>query len=604
MNVEGLGEAGPTMWRNRESFLDDGLISNRVRPEIARSWVRSRQSGVAATGDPSTRHTEFDPGSRLLRLAAPILDRLAHEVANADMVVILTDPTGLVLDRRAGTAALRRGLDRVLLAPGYLYSEDTVGTNGIGTAAEMRDVAWVVGSEHYAEWLRWLSCAGAPIRNPITGRVEGVVDLTCRLQDTSALMVPFIKEGAREIERRLYEDASQNDRDLLDRFVAVARRSTRPVVALNPHTVIANAAAARLLEPADHALLWNHGAMAIEGGTATGRSFRLAQGSLAAVRCVDFVQGDPQHGVVLEIDLDRAHERPPSAQRRQGRPGRRPPDALPGRSLAWRQAWTGVIDHAALRLPLLLAGEPGSGKLALARAAHDDVGDGGAFTVVDAIMARVDGDTQWLGQVRARLAEPLGTLVIRHIDALDLSTAHALGAILEAGGAKAQPWVIATQSVLGDAACVVDVSLADQFPADIRVPPLRERPEDLSDIVPALIRRHAGDPGPHPAAELMQALMRADWPGNARQLESVIQGMVARRPHGELTLRDLPAAYQRVPWRRLSPMERIERAAILHALEQTGGHKVRAAAALGIGRATLYRKLKELGIPDPRETFA
>jgi transcriptional regulator of acetoin/glycerol metabolism len=80
--------------------------------------------------------------------------------------------------------------------------------------------------------------------------------------------------------------------------------------------------------------------------------------------------------------------------------------------------------------------------------------------------------------------------------------------------------------------------------------------------------------------------------------------MVAHRPHGELSLRDLPAAYQRVPWRRLSPMERIERAAILHALEQTGGHKVRAAALLGIGRATLYRKLKELGIADPRETFA
>jgi transcriptional regulator of acetoin/glycerol metabolism len=558
---------------------------------------------VPAAGDPATRHTEFDPGNRLLRLAAPILDRLADEVANADMVVILTDPSGLVLDRRAGTAALRRGLDRVLLAPGYLYSEDTVGTNGIGTAAEMRDVAWVVGSEHYAEWLRWLSCAGAPIRNPITGRVEGVIDLTCRLQDTSPLMVPFIKEGARDIERRLYEDASQHDRELLDRFVAVARRSTRPVVALNPHTVIANAAAARLLEPSDHAMLWNHGAMAIEAGIVAGRAFRLAQGSLAAVRCVDFVQGNPEHGVVLEIDIERPQGQP-SSQRREGRPGRRPPDALPGRSLAWRQAWTAVIDHAALRLSLMLTGEPGTGKLALARAAHDDVGDHGPFTVLDAIMARVDGDTHWLGQVRARLGDPLGTLVLRHVDALDASTAHALGGVLEAVSGQPAPWVVATLSVATAGEPGTDVSLADQFPADIRVPPLRERPEDLSDIVPALIVRHAGDPGPHGSAELMQALMRADWPGNVRQLESVIQGMVAHRPHGELSLRDLPAAYQRVPWRRLSPMERIERAAILHALEQTGGHKVRAAALLGIGRATLYRKLKELGIADPRETFA
>ncbi|HEV7465093.1 MAG TPA: hypothetical protein VGP96_02255, partial [Candidatus Dormibacteraeota bacterium] len=138
MDVEGLGEVGPTMWRSRERFLDEGLVSDAVRPEIARSWVRSKQSGVIAVGDPATRHAEFDPGSRLLRLAAPILDRLADDVANADMVVILTDPSGLVLDRRAGTAALRRGLDRVLLAPGYLYSEETVGTNGIGTAAELR----------------------------------------------------------------------------------------------------------------------------------------------------------------------------------------------------------------------------------------------------------------------------------------------------------------------------------------------------------------------------------------------------------------------------------------------------------------------------------
>jgi transcriptional regulator of acetoin/glycerol metabolism len=603
MDVEGLGEVGPTMWRSRERFLDEGLVSDAVRPEIARSWVRSKQSGVIAAGDPATRHAEFDPGSRLLRLAAPILDRLADEVANADMVVILTDPSGLVLDRRAGTAALRRGLDRVLLAPGYLYSEETVGTNGIGTAAELRDVAWVVGSEHYAEWLRWLSCAGAPIRNPITGRVEGVIDLTCRLQDTTALMVPFIKEGARDIERRLYEDASQCDRDLLDRFVAVARRSSRPVVALNAQTVIANAAAARLLEPADHALLWNHGARAIETGSSAARAFRLAEGSLAAVRCIDFAQGDPEHGVVLEIDLERPQVSP-SRARADSRPGRRLPASLPGRSLAWRQAWTAVIDHAALRVSLLLTGEPGTGKLAMARAAHDEVGDGGPFTVADAFMARVDGETTWLGQVRARLAEPGGTLLLRHVEALDARTANALGAVLEAVVGRAAPWVVATLSQATDGESGTDVSLADQFPADIRVPPLSERPEDLSDIVPALILRHAGEPGAHAAAELMQALMRADWPGNVRQLESVIQGMVARRSHGELTLRDLPPAYQRVPWRRLSPMERIERAAILHALEQTGGHKVRAAALLGIGRATLYRKLKELGIADPRETFA
>src|SRR5437588_8042282 len=132
VNVKGLGQAGPPMWKSRERFLDDGIVSERVRPEIALSWVRSRQSGVPAIGDPATRHADFDPHTRLMRLATPILDRLAAEVANADMVVILTDPHGLVLDRRAGTAALRRGPDRVLLAPRDLYAEDSVVTTRAG----------------------------------------------------------------------------------------------------------------------------------------------------------------------------------------------------------------------------------------------------------------------------------------------------------------------------------------------------------------------------------------------------------------------------------------------------------------------------------------
>jgi transcriptional regulator of acetoin/glycerol metabolism len=81
-----------------------------------------------------------------------------------------------------------------------------------------------------------------------------------------------------------------------------------------------------------------------------------------------------------------------------------------------------------------------------------------------------------------------------------------------------------------------------------------------------------------------------------RQLESVIQGIVARRPRGVIVLQDLPAEYRSPPWRRLTRLERAEREAILEVLVQTGGNKVRAAALLGISRATLYRRLKQLSI--------
>jgi signal transduction histidine kinase len=190
----------------RERFLGEGEVSSGVRGQIRRSWLRSRQNAVRADGDPASSYVEFDPEARLLRIARPVLARLAEQVRDVEMAVILTDPRGLVLDRHASRSLLRK-LDRVLLAPGHLYSEEAVGTNGIGTAAEDRGSAWVVGREHYAEWLHDLSCAGAVIRDPITGRIEGVLDLTCRVEDTSPLMLPFINHAAHDIEERLYDDA-------------------------------------------------------------------------------------------------------------------------------------------------------------------------------------------------------------------------------------------------------------------------------------------------------------------------------------------------------------------------------------------------------------
>jgi sigma-54 dependent transcriptional regulator, acetoin dehydrogenase operon transcriptional activator AcoR len=588
------------LWRSRERFKSEGALREGIRPEIARSWVRSRQSGVPADGDPVTGEAAFDPDARLLRVARPILDRLADEIERADMSVILTDARGLVLDRRAGSPSLLRGLDRVLLAPGHFYSEETVGTNGIGTAAEDRSPAWIVGSEHYAEWLRWLSCAGAPIRSPITGRIEGILDLTCRLKDTSPLMVAFVKEGVREIERRLYEDSSEDDRELLEHFVATARRTRRPVVALNSRTVITNAAAARLLVPADHALLWSHASQATAAGHGAESQFRLSEGSLAGVRWVALEPGDPARGAVLEIDLRQSDSHLPRSRAVAETVRAR----LPGRSVAWQQLISAVTDLGGKRVPVLVSGEPGVGKLTVAHAIHRQAREPGSFTVLDADLARVDGARAWLEGVRSQLLDRTGSLVLRHLEALDGAAAQALSALVTQERTGSVSRVMATISRPRHGFEGASSALLDALPAVVHVPPLRDRPEDLADIVPVLLRRHAGWPDLRCSTEVMQALMRAEWPGNVRQVESVIQGIVARRQRGVIVLQDLPAEYRAPPWRRLTRMERAEREAILEALVQTGGNKVQAAELLGISRATLYRRLKQLSILGAQSTSA
>jgi transcriptional regulator of acetoin/glycerol metabolism len=577
-------------WSCRERFLGGAGGGEGIRPAIVRSWTRSRQRGVPPDDTPEVPALDFDPEQRLLRLALPVLDRLADQVQDVDMTVILTDARGLVLDRRAGSAGLRRGLDRVYLAPGHLYAEATVGTNGIGTAAEEGQPAWVIGSEHYVEWLRWLSCAGVPIRDPITGRIEGILDLTCRLRDTSPLMLPFVREGVRQIQEQLYRDASDADRALLDRFIGVARRTRRPVVAVNPQTVISNLAAARLLEPADHAHLWSQIGGALVAGIRGPGQVHLSKGMVANVRCAAVDPDRPERGAVLELDLEGRTQ-----GQRSGRCSAIVPPP-PGRSPAWRRVVQLAAELARSPLPVAITGEPGSGKLELARYLHDLAGGQGPFTVLDAALARVEGGARWSARVRERLAQPGGSLVLRHLDLLPRAGLRVLDAILEAAGGAPGPRLVATITSPSGEGGRTDLPLGDRFAAVVHVPALRERREDVPEIIPALIRRHARPPGPRCSEDVVRVLSRGEWPGNVRELEGVIKRVLTRRGSGEITLHDLPAEYLQVPSRRLSAIEQAERAAILQAMERAGGNKSQAAAMLGIGRATLYRKLKELGL--------
>src|SRR5207245_9472271 len=92
----------------------------------------------------------------------------------------------------------------------------------------------------------------------------------------------------------------------------------------------------------------------------------------------------------------------------------------------------------------------------------------------------------------------------------------------------------------------------------------------------------------------LRALEQHSWPGNVTELAHFVRSLAEhRRAAGPVRRAELPDPVREGPAKRhLSPMEHAERTAILEALSRHGGNKARAAAALGIGRATLYRKLR------------
>ncbi|WP_242371294.1 sigma-54-dependent Fis family transcriptional regulator [Anaeromyxobacter sp. SG26] len=138
---------------------------------------------------------------------------------------------------------------------------------------------------------------------------------------------------------------------------------------------------------------------------------------------------------------------------------------------------------------------------------------------------------------------------------------------------------------------------------ELRVPPLRERPEDvlplarvfLAETARRMKRRLTGF-----TPRAADQLLRHDWPGNVREVQNAIEHAVALSGGSRVDVEDLPeelrAAMPRPrPAGRTRPLEDVEREYILAAVEGAGGNRTRAAAELGIGLATLKRKLKQYG---------
>ena len=137
------------------------------------------------------------------------------------------------------------------------------------------------------------------------------------------------------------------------------------------------------------------------------------------------------------------------------------------------------------------------------------------------------------------------------------------------------------------------------FPSTVELPPLRHHVEDLNELVPFFLARLGRHGRVSCSPEAMQLLLRSSWPGNVKQLWQVLRKVVARRRTGQIQPRDLPPECWVVSRRLLSPLESVERDAIVQSLLDHKGNKARAAESLGMSRATIYRKIHEYGVVIP-----
>ena len=561
-----------------------------VRAAILDSWRRCQDWNVSADRVEVRYVGSANLDTPLVENARPQLQQLADLLSGEPVSVILTDVDGVVLGRFTDDGALRRKLDQVNLAPGFAYAERDVGTNGIGTALQRNSTVAVIGNEHYADGLADLACFGAPIRNPVSRKTVGLLDLTTWHRAATPLLAALAAKTATCIEKTLLAAAGQRELALLRQYHATCRRTDRPVLATNNDVMMMNEAARLTLAPEDQSLLLAQAAETIESGRPRTLFVELTD-TVAQLECTPAWSETGLAGCVVTVRFDTPVVDLGAVPRR----GEVTIPGLAGSSPTWKRCCGDALRGYRSGGPLLLVGEPGVGKLAIANAVHRYHAPERFVDVFDARAATADA---WLHHVRAALSTGRGTVVLRHLDLLPAEILPNLLAelrpVAEHSGDRPGPRLVATTRTL-DLGPGFD-ELLDLFAVTVTVPPLRQRPDDLRDIVPVLLTRLRPRDPVCCSPRAMNYLLRGRWPGNVADLQAALSCAAQKCRSGVIQPQDLPPDCRAVGRRTLTPLESIERDAIVNSLAATNGDKLAAAKELQMSRATIYRKIRRYAI--------
>ncbi|MGU3582004.1 sigma-54-dependent Fis family transcriptional regulator [Rhodococcus sp. C26F] len=552
------------------------------------SWLRSAQANVDAD-QPGADYVDPDTVDTVLtRAAAPVLEAMAQEIDSEPVSLILTDASGTVLRRHLGDTGLAAALDSVHLAPGFRYAETSVGTNGIGTSLEVGAPLLIRGDEHYNGLLRRFSCAGAPVTHPVTGAVLGAVDLTTLAENTNSLLLSFAKMVAQRIREQILEEAGELDRALLRDYHLACQHSGRPVIAIGDEVLMMNDLTQRVFDSRDQAAIIDR------TRDSRGRSepftllADLPSGVTARLSYRPTFVDDRLAGGIVHIKEQVSRGRTRTA----GRGGAPVLRSVVGTSATWTRAVEEVFDACARTEWIVVDGEPGSGRSALVRAVHEYARIGRLLVSVDASTVSVD---ELLERIAAAVDEG-ADLLVRRVDGLDGDTLDAVGDLLldaASNSAADDCWVTVT---MDSADGLPDTHpLLRLFPKTVPVPPLRHHVDDLPELSRYLLDSMGAENLTLSRAAANQ-LARLSWQGNVTHLRSVLEDIFRRRRSGTIELDDLPAECRSATRRRLTRIESLERDAVVDALALHNGDKAAAAQALGMSRATIYRKIREYGI--------
>jgi len=627
---------------------------------IETSHQRSQQYGIRPGESP-----EYSPlarndlsllieQNRLLHAhAIPAMETLYQQIVNTHNMVILTDANGVIVHSLGDDDFLEKA-SRVALQPGVAWSEQSRGTNAIGTAIAERSPTLVHADQHYLAANHFLTCSAAPIADHL-GKVIGVLDVSGNQRSYHKHTMALVRMSALMIENQLFsatfEDAitlhfharPEFIGTLMEgiasfspggRFLAANRNGLfqlgLPFTALQSHTFSSlfglpvsalydhyRTAAPGLLN------LCMHSGVRVYGRAQLRLSNSVFQQSLASTN------NAPANSAVA------VHQSAANARRLSGLRYLRTGD--PQLELVIEK----VSRVLGRDIPIMIMGETGTGKELLAQAIHNDSPRSmSPFVAVNCasipetlieseLFGYEDGaftGARKKGAVGKILQANGGTLFLDEIGDMPFSLQARLLRVLQErmvtplGSDKSIP-------VNVELICATNHNLRERiakglFREDlyyrlnglvVKLPPLRER-TDLETVVKKILSTESNNGRYHVSDEILCLFHRHRWPGNFRQLTNLLRtALVMAGDEHEIGLRHMPDDFlddieqvqmqdshddPGVGTARMlacgANLEEMEQSVILRSLEAHGGNVSATARALGVSRNTIYRKVPNL----------
>jgi sigma-54 dependent transcriptional regulator, acetoin dehydrogenase operon transcriptional activator AcoR len=630
-----------------------GLPADAVRTVIERSWVRCHSAGVdpATTRAPSP--TSDEGFGRLLHRFRDVIDvgvsvmaQVRESLSESGTVMILTDPSGVILKTEGDPATLEAAQD-VRLVNGANWDELVCGTNAIGTALSLKEPVQVHATEHFCAGIKPWSCSAVVLRDPAYGEILGVVDVSGLSSRFHRNWLALATMTAGRIEAELAVRQMESRWRLAEaglQSLSMAASSAVMLFDRQGRLVKAEGVAGHSRASLGGCGDWNAGRRIEAFDTDSGHGDAALPDWLRPEWVQPVMRGGQRLGTVLVL--------PDSLQREPARRivNTRAPTftvgqtsttlgPIIGRSATLRQALEKAKHLADLDVPVLLQGETGVGKEMFARAIHEgrqrttgpfvalNCGGLPRDTLASELFGYVDGAftgakrSGMIGKIEAARG---GTLFLDEIGEMPLDLQPYLLRVLEGGelyplGAS-QPRTVQFKLIAATNRDLRAEVVGGRFRQDLfyrvsvttlRIPALRERKEDIAELVEhfnrEVSRRH-GVPVKRFEAEVIDAFERYAWPGNVREMRHVVEGLVMLTNDDTVTAAALPeeialavAAPGREPGvsaesAAVRDLDAVERDAISTAIARRQGNLTMVAKDLRISKSTLYLKIDKYGL--------